>query len=570
MKLKTKFFIITFVATALPVIIGAFFVDHWLRNAAKNNYRDLLNDSKVAIQTHYKAIRRDLNQRLMRIADPDDRFIGSLLIHLAKGDFQDHIAKITEEAPRVMNERGFDSLSLIKKDKRIIALAHYPGKNGETFGEIPTVLSLKKRRVMQGLSQPKTVLVLEEWKKVRSDLGAEIFVGVGFDFCKKLYQGISLKENVRFYLTDHSNKALCKDQDGLNAEDETLNEVFLLGIINDSDAKIVISVSTKNLTLQLRLLRYSSIALVLAGFLLALLIAGLTQPISKPLTHLVTAARRIAKGDLESKIDLPNKQDEVGQLVSAFNTMIVDLKDSNERLAASERVAAWRDIARRIAHEIKNPLFPIQMSIETLRKVKKKERKDFDEIFEESTLTILEEVERVKKIVTEFSDFARMPKPEPTSFELKGWLESLIALHQDDKVAIHLSVTQDITLFADRDQLTQVITNLLKNAKESSYKALKNGRNAADIIDIAARLEEDFIEILVSDKGLGFQDDEEKKLFTPYFTTKKEEGGTGLGLAICHRIMTEHQGTIKAEKNEEGGASFRLRFPLHFLAKSQE
>ncbi|MEZ4340860.1 MAG: HAMP domain-containing protein [Sandaracinaceae bacterium] len=201
------------------------------------------------------------------------------------------------------------------------------------------------------------------------------------------------------------------------------------------------------------------------GFLLGLL---LSMSITRPLGELERAAARVASGDMGTMITV-GAPGEVGKAFSAFNHMTGQLHRAQRKLLRAERVAAWRDIARQIAHEIKNPLTPIQTSIETLRKAHDRKLPDFDEIFDESTEMVLEEVERLKTIVTEFSSFARLPRPNPTVLDIEDVARHTVGLYAGGEVDVRLEREGELErVRADREQLTQVLVNLVKNAVESA------------------------------------------------------------------------------------------------------
>jgi two-component system nitrogen regulation sensor histidine kinase NtrY len=230
------------------------------------------------------------------------------------------------------------------------------------------------------------------------------------------------------------------------------------------------------------------------------------------------------------------------------------LARTQRQLLRAERIAAWRDIARRIAHEIKNPLQPIQMSIETLRKTRAQNHPEFDAIFEETTLTILEETQRLERIVSEFSRFARLPRPRPMPMQLVDVAESVVTLLREDGVQITLNASQDLPeIRADREQLTQVVMNLVQNAKDAVDK---NGT----ISLTASKLGTDHVELIVQDSGHGVPADLAPQIFDPYLTTKPH--GTGLGLAIAFRIVGDHQGTLELLTHAPEGAAFKITLPI--------
>ncbi len=294
-----------------------------------------------------------------------------------------------------------------------------------------------------------------------------------------------------------------------------------------------------------------------AAGLVALLLGWLSaRRITRPVQTLVNATRQVAAGD--RNIDLAvGRRDEVGELMDAFSNMAHELDESEDRLRRSERVAAWSEIARELAHEIKNPLTPIQMAIETVRRTHKRRHPKFDEVFEESTVTILEEVNRLKTIVTEFSQFARMPRPNPQPYELNELVHQAVVLYrEEDGVEVVERLSEELEeQLLDPDRMTQVIQNLLKNAIQATRAVDRPGR-----VRIATkRLESGEAELSVEDNGCGIAEEDLPRVFTPYFTSKA--GGTGLGLAVVHRIVTGHDGRIGVSSKPGEGTRFVVRLP---------
>jgi nitrogen fixation/metabolism regulation signal transduction histidine kinase len=234
--------------------------------------------------------------------------------------------------------------------------------------------------------------------------------------------------------------------------------------------------------------------------------------------------------------------------------MTADLAVGRERLAQAERIAAWREVARRLAHEIKNPLTPIAMSVETLRDAHERGRADFGEIFDEGTRAIAEEVRRLKRIVDEFSRFARLPAPERAAVPAEDLLAAVLALFPEPPTGV--AIVRDAApglppVLADRDQVLQLLLNLVRNGLE----AMPRGGTLA----VSARRVPEGVAFAVADTGAGIAPDDLARVFEPYFTTK--EGGTGLGLAIAHRIAEEHGGRLEAASAPGRGATFTLTLP---------
>lgn len=290
----------------------------------------------------------------------------------------------------------------------------------------------------------------------------------------------------------------------------------------------------------------------------AVLLGGvLAWSLARPLTDLEAAAARVGSGDFESTLGV-HSDNEIGRALRAFNRMTVDLKSSREQLRQAERIAAWRDIARRIAHEVKNPLLPIQVSIETMQKTFRKRHPEFPEIFEESTAMILDEVGKLDRMVTEFSDFARMPAPTKTSVDVVALTQHVEALWRNAAgYSLEVQLDEGVeTLRGDRDQLSDVLTNLLKNAVEAATEA---GLKRAPAVRLAVTAAAGGVLFAVHDSGRGIPPAERSRIFEPYVTGKSS--GTGLGLSIVKRIVTDHGGTISIRDSPLGGAQFEVFLP---------
>lgn len=283
------------------------------------------------------------------------------------------------------------------------------------------------------------------------------------------------------------------------------------------------------------------IVLAIFGTLLA---AFLARSVTKPILDLVAGTKEIAKGNLDYKVEAKGK-DEIATLIESFNSMSSQLKSNRERLMITERLAAWRNVARQIAHEIKNLLSPIQLSMYRLKKNLGSER--YGEIFEQSYTSITNEVENLKNMVTEFSNFARMPKPRTRPASINEIVQDAISLYTGlpENIEIKIDMAKDVPqLMADSDQMRQVLHNLVGNAVE----AMPNGGQ----ITLNTHLEvENIIIVEIADTGCGMSDEVRQKIFTPYFTTK--EKGTGLGMAIVAQIIEEHGGSISVESTQGVG-----------------
>jgi len=276
---------------------------------------------------------------------------------------------------------------------------------------------------------------------------------------------------------------------------------------------------------------------------LALLFGGhLNRWIQTSVDDLTEAATRVGRGDFDATL-----RDEGGgafpATATAFNRMTRDLREARARLRQTERVAAWQEIARSLAHELKNPLSPIQLSIESLRKAHSRSLEEFDALFDESTRTILQEVNRLRNIVDEFSRFARLPPPTLRETDLRETVSQAASLHADGEVTLEVRLpSYALDALVDADQITQVLHNLLQNARDAASAHHPTGGGA---VTISAESSGGTIFLRVEDNGPGIPPAQVASVFDPYYTTK--EGGTGLGLAITQRIVTEHGGRIDVE-----------------------
>jgi len=284
-----------------------------------------------------------------------------------------------------------------------------------------------------------------------------------------------------------------------------------------------------------------------------------TERVTRPVTQLARGARAVASGDWSARVEVISK-DEIGELATAFNRMTEQLAEQRDRAIQAERVAAWRELARRLAHELKNPLFPLQITIENLRKARKRSESEFEEVFQESTGTLLAEVGNLKAIIGRFSDFAKMPPPDFEAVDLNEIVQSVMRLYEAQlkdegrsKIDAELDLAEGgLRIQADGEQLRRAIGNLVLNAID----AMPNG----GVLRIASSREDGHVHLSVSDTGTGLTEEECARLFTPYYTTKQH--GTGLGLAIVQSVVSDHGGKISVVSSPGNGATFMIELPV--------
>jgi two-component system, NtrC family, nitrogen regulation sensor histidine kinase NtrY len=295
-----------------------------------------------------------------------------------------------------------------------------------------------------------------------------------------------------------------------------------------------------------------------AGILFAIAASlWIAARVSRPIEQLARAAGEVAEGRWDTHVEV-NTQDEVGELAGSFNHMTSQLVEQRERLVQSERVAAWRELARRLAHELKNPLFPLQLTVENMVRARQLPPPEFDEVFMESTETLKAEIANLKTIIGRFSDFSKMPKPQETEMDAREVLRRVLTLYEptlkegEHPIALRTEIaTYRLTISADAELLHRALSNLILNAID----AMPEGGT----LSVSAQKKDTAVRIRISDTGKGLTPEECERLFTPYYTTK--EYGTGLGLAIVQSVVADHRGTISVESAPGAGACFVIDLP---------
>ena len=349
------------------------------------------------------------------------------------------------------------------------------------------------------------------------------------------------------------------------------------------------------------------------GALVYLISYIISRRITRPLAVLREGVSHIAAGDLDHRVAIQSHS-EIGQLAEGFNRMAQDLKRSLEERMAAERAATWRDVARQVAHEIKNPLFPIRLSVENLQQAKSNPEV-FEQIFTECTDTVIEEVDRIGKLIDEFHQFARMPKPHKKPSQLNDIVKSILTLYtgvqvpalnqengEPDMITAHENLTYSSAtdefwlnniskiqvetaleplpqFLLDPEQISQVLGNLLKNAIEAmpdggtlkvkTYftSSLQNSENSEDNAEITTD-RHGTVSLEIHDTGHGMSDETMANLFVPYYTTKSETDGRGLGIPIVRQIVAEHGADIDFQSTEGVGTTVRIRFPSNQSERS--
>ena len=300
-------------------------------------------------------------------------------------------------------------------------------------------------------------------------------------------------------------------------------------------------------------------------FLSIVISINFASRLTTPIINLIGASEKISSGDLNAKVPLIDTDKEFKKLNENFNSMIDKLKKQQDKLLVSERHLAWETVARKLAHEIKNPLTPIQLSIDRIREKYLNKIEDHDNRFSNYLNTITKQIKDIEHLVNEFSDFARMPKPILKKININQLIKRSINLlelsDKDINFTLSNNKSKDKIINGDEEQLNRVFINLLKNSIESiGEKKTKNvsfkGKIDVDILEYS-----DYIFLKITDNGMGFDQVDKTKMITPYYTTKKK--GTGLGLSIVTKIINDHNGSILFN-SVKNGAKVEVTMPKYY------
>ena len=281
------------------------------------------------------------------------------------------------------------------------------------------------------------------------------------------------------------------------------------------------------------------------------------------INNLITASEKIGKGNLDTKVPELKADKEMELLNKNFNLMIDRLKSQQEKLLTSERHEAWENVARKLAHEIKNPLTPIQLTVDNIESkyLNNIEIKNKDKL-KNNLQTIQKQIKQIENLVNEFSDFARMPKPLFKKNNLNNVItENINLINKIDpniKIKLINHLSKEIIINFDLEQLNRLFFNLIKNSLESIQEKAEKDSKIDKNIDIEIRQRRDYIIVNIIDSGTGFKNKKTKELIKPYFTTK--EKGTGLGLSIVDKIISDHNGSIQF-LNHTNGAKVQIILP---------
>jgi nitrogen fixation/metabolism regulation signal transduction histidine kinase len=350
------------------------------------------------------------------------------------------------------------------------------------------------------------------------------------------------------------------------ADDEVFHALPLRGAGSDHPLLAILLVgNSRRPYVQLKR-RIGASALLVGGggIILAILLSSWAAArVTRPVEQLARAAQNVTAGEWGTQVEV-HGSDEIAQLAESFNRMTAELLAQKERLVQTERVAAWRELARRLAHELKNPLFPLQLTVENLVRARTQSPEQFDEVFQESSSTLLAEISNLKTIIGRFSEFSKMPHPQLQAVQLNEILRGVVKLYQAQLLApgrpaidCQLELDENVgTIAADPDLVRRALSNLVLNAMD----AMPNGGT----LRLRSRRDDGKARIEIADTGAGLTREECERIFTPYYTSKQH--GTGLGLAIVQSVVSDHGGRISVQSEPGRGTTFVVELPENLEA----
>jgi two-component system nitrogen regulation sensor histidine kinase NtrY len=529
--------------------------------------QDAQRTATLVAQFHREFERRgaEVVRRLDAIANSDQ--IARVAVDLGSPQFDP--GKYYDLAQALGHEQSLDFLQLVGPDGSIISSAEWPARFGykESWllqsGDMKNVF-LKREELADG-----TALGLIA---VRRAGNGQLYIAGGQRLDKQFLDTLPEVQGLRVQLYDAFEAApppLVRDVQQHPRElartttEAAITAIPLFGRDNQLLAILLVENSRSELASLKKYIRGTALLVGTGAVLLGLLLSFWTASrVTRPLRELSSSVREVAHGKWDTRATAESS-DEVGQLARDFNRMTEQLIEHRDRMIQAERVAAWRELARRLAHELKNPLFPLQITIENLQRAR--ETPQFEEVFRESTTTLLAELDNLKTIVGRFSDFAKMPAPELEPMDLNRAVREVVKLFDAQirapgrpPVAVALQLDENLAgIEADPEQMRRALRNLILNALDAMPAEGARLTVRTQNLDGKVALE-------VSDNGAGLTPEECERLFTPYYTTKQH--GTGLGLAIVQSVVSDHRGTITVHSEPGQGATFRIELRIELKA----
>jgi signal transduction histidine kinase len=539
--------------------------------------------------------RREFNRRGEEVARRVDAIAASeaatrmaLALSHSSPDYSEYL----NEARTIAESQQLDFLEFVDGQGTVISSAQWPGKLGYketpvTVSEIPNSAFLKQEELPDGaglglfaireanLSEKPLFVIggrrIDKEFLASLELPAEtramFYQNLGTGFSPQFLIGAAgaVQQADRIAPIIQQLQRQSRDTTTLlrwssNPADDEIIDAFPLTGQDKKLLGVLLIGNSRRPYVELRQ-QIRSVALLCGGggILLAILLSGWAAArVTRPVEQLAQAAREVASGNWKAKANVTSS-DELGELAESFNRMTRELLAQREHLVQAERVAAWRELARRLAHELKNPLFPLQLTVENLMRARQQSPQQFEEIFQESSATLLAEIANLKAIISRFSEFSRMPQPQLQKIQLNDIALNVVRLFQSQfrspdrpPMECKLDLAEPMEpIAADSDLLHRALSNLVLNAMD----AMPEGGT----LTLRTHQNRDFSYIEVSDAGTGLLPEECERLFTPYYTSKPH--GTGLGLAIVQSVISDHGGRISVRSELGKGTTFVIELP---------
>jgi len=569
-RLAVELFLLAVLITAACAWTAIVLVDETFERSLDEELRVMLEGALRAVKGRGETVERSL-ERLEEalLAEPEllERFLTE-----DRG--------LADEASRWMNRFQLQFLVVLNGEGKVLSSGHQPEQIGlfdRTFDDIHGSPARLMRLRVAGEEQ--TALLARREKRV----GLRTLVLVGGAALDRLlveqvagHEGALLVEAASegpFRLLA-SERAVSLGQSDLERLVDGAAEgpiklrdpsglPWLVGVLplgsEAGEAWLVLAVELTRMEALRRQLLEAFLLLALGvGLVAAFAGVWIARRTARPVLDLVGAFDAIARGEADYSFGV-RAQDEMQEVVASFSRLHRALEDQRRRSMAVERVAAWREVALHVAHEVKNPLAPIRLTVENLLRVRAQAPEKFEAMFRDGMRMILEEVQQLSRMVSEFAEFARLPLPARRPVALAELIDRVVELYGSEPgVTIRKDLATDLpAVELDADQVSRALKNVIGNAIEAA-RAGRHGDVGA--VDIGARVSDGMAQIEVTDNGPGFSQEAEQRLFEPYFTTKRH--GVGLGMALTYRIVIEHGGLIFAENRPGLGARVVIRLPL--------
>jgi two-component system nitrogen regulation sensor histidine kinase NtrY len=581
MSLRQRLLLLFALVVVIAVALVAWTVSLRTRAAFEKMDQERTAALTSQIRAEFQREGEDVGQTLNRMVLRDS--VQQLALSLTHGGDP---SQYLQEASSLAQEYQFDFLEILQPDGTIVSSAQWPARFGYKRPLPPTSQTeafLKNEEVPDGTS-----LAIVAARPVHTVDGSIYLIG-GKKVDRHLISSLSVPPGMYVWL--YRRTTTNSDGNDLVGQKVALPNTLLdlakaaesgqekTGFVQISPAEndrattqaiplkdeagsiaavLLVGASRKPLLELQQHIKAMAFTVAGIGILLAIGVSlWIAARFTRPIEQLAAASREIADGNWDVQVE-PGRGTELQQLAESFNTMTRQLIEQRDRLVQTERVAAWRELARRLAHELKNPLFPLQITVENLIRAREIAPGEFDEIFKESTSTLLAEISNLKTIIGRFSDFSKMPKPQLQNIPLNALVRQVAALHgsqlreSSNPITLSLDLDESLTeIPVDPDLFHRVISNLVLNAIDAMPQGGTLTLRTRDTGD-RARLE-------ISDTGTGLNPEERDRIFTPYYTTKQH--GTGLGLAVVQSVVSDHNGTISVNSETGRGTTFIIDLP---------